>query len=228
MEAAIAEGRAARPARRPRVVGEEAVAADPGVRAAAGAELAVIVDPLDGTWNFAHGVAVFGVILAVARRGEPVWGLLYDPLLDDWVVARRGGGGVVRPPRRGPRPARRGARGPARGDDGLRAAVPVPARAAASGRGGHAGPRAGRRRCAARAMSTGCSCRGMSTSSWAPTWSPGDHAAGVLALREAGGSRRTPRRAGLRLPASPRGRLLAAGTRPALEALRARFGQALS
>ena len=93
MEAALTEGvRRVLPGTA--VVGKEAVAADPGVRAAAGAELAVIVDPLDGTWNFTHGVAVFGVILAVARWGEPVWGLLYDPLLDDWVVARRG---VLRP-----------------------------------------------------------------------------------------------------------------------------------
>lgn len=91
MEAVLAEGaRAVLPGAA--VVAEEAVAAEPGLRAAVGAEFAVIVDPLDGTWNFTHGVAVFGVILAVARWGEPVWGLLYDPLLDDWVVARRAGG----------------------------------------------------------------------------------------------------------------------------------------
>ena len=75
------------------VVGEEAVAADPSVLdGLADAEVAVIIDPVDGTWNFANGVAAFGVILAVSVRGQTVFGLLYDPVLDDWVLARRGGG----------------------------------------------------------------------------------------------------------------------------------------
>ena len=70
------------------VLGEEGVAADPRLRARMGeAETAVIVDPVDGTWNFAKGLAVFGVLLAVLRRGTPVWGLLYDPVMDDWIEA---------------------------------------------------------------------------------------------------------------------------------------------
>jgi fructose-1,6-bisphosphatase/inositol monophosphatase family enzyme len=73
------------------VLGEEGVAKDPGLRAAMGtADPAVIVDPVDGTWNFAHGLAVFGVLLAVARAGRPVWGMLYDPVCDDWVEAAEG------------------------------------------------------------------------------------------------------------------------------------------
>ncbi len=75
------------------VVGEEAVETNPALLQEIGnAPLSVIVDPVDGTWNFAQGLATFGVILAVAERGEAIFGLLYDPVLDDWVVTRKGGG----------------------------------------------------------------------------------------------------------------------------------------
>nr|WP_245218772.1 inositol monophosphatase [Rubellimicrobium aerolatum] len=70
------------------VLGEESVAADPSLRTAMGtADPCVVIDPVDGTWNFAKGLAVFGVLLAVLRRGVPVWGLLYDPVMDDWIEA---------------------------------------------------------------------------------------------------------------------------------------------
>ena len=69
-------------------LGEESVAADPSLRAAMGsADLCVVIDPVDGTWNFAKGLAVFGVLVAVLRHGVPVWGLLYDPVMDDWIEA---------------------------------------------------------------------------------------------------------------------------------------------
>ncbi len=71
-----------------RVLGEEGVAADKTLRGEmAVAEWAVIVDPVDGTWNFAKGLSVFGMILAVLHRGVPVWGMLYDPVMDDWIAA---------------------------------------------------------------------------------------------------------------------------------------------
>lgn len=71
-----------------RVLGEEGVAADTRTRdLMGGAGWQVIVDPIDGTWNFAKGLSVFGMIAAVARDGLLDYGLLYDPLLDDWVEA---------------------------------------------------------------------------------------------------------------------------------------------
>ena len=74
------------------VVGEEAIAADPTLRGQiGGADLAVILDPVDGTWNFAKGLPLFGVILAVTVRGAPVMGLLYEPIMDDWIVATADG-----------------------------------------------------------------------------------------------------------------------------------------
>jgi len=70
------------------VVGEEAASADNKLRGKIKeAEMAFIVDPLDGTWNFAHGLPLFGVIVAVTRFGKPVLGLLYDPVMDDWIIA---------------------------------------------------------------------------------------------------------------------------------------------
>jgi len=70
------------------IVGEEAVAKKPDLRdAVAEAELAFIIDPVDGTWNFVHGLPLFGVIIAVTRFGRPVLGLLHDPVSDDWIIA---------------------------------------------------------------------------------------------------------------------------------------------
>lgn len=70
------------------VIGEEAVAGTPELlQKVANAQLAFIIDPIDGTWNYAHGIAVFGVIIAVTRFGRPAFGLIYDPVGDDWVLA---------------------------------------------------------------------------------------------------------------------------------------------
>lgn len=70
------------------IVGEESAAKDPTlVGKIADAPLAFILDPVDGTWNFAKGLAVFGVIVAVTQFGKPVFGLIYDPVADDWAIA---------------------------------------------------------------------------------------------------------------------------------------------
>ncbi len=70
------------------IVGEEAVSARPALRDdVSEAELAIIIDPVDGTWNFVHGLPLFGVIIAVTRFGRPALGLLYDPVSDDWILA---------------------------------------------------------------------------------------------------------------------------------------------
>ena len=75
------------------VVGEEAVAADPGLLKAIGsAERAWIVDPLDGTSNFAGGRPRFAIIVALAHRGRTVGGWIYDPLGGRAASATLGGG----------------------------------------------------------------------------------------------------------------------------------------
>lgn len=79
------------------VVGEEAVSADPALLGAiAASELCVVVDPIDGTGNYVAGLSVFGTILAVVHRGQTVFGLLYDPVADDWMFARRSEGAWFR------------------------------------------------------------------------------------------------------------------------------------
>jgi myo-inositol-1(or 4)-monophosphatase len=54
-----------------------------------------IVDPLDGTTNYAHGFPVFAVSIGLARNGRPELGVVYDPLRGECYHARRGGGAFL-------------------------------------------------------------------------------------------------------------------------------------
>jgi myo-inositol-1(or 4)-monophosphatase len=69
-------------------VAEES-AAKAGARGEAGR---FIVDPLDGTTNFLHGVPHFAVSIALERKGRVVAGLVYDPPKDEMFVAELGRG----------------------------------------------------------------------------------------------------------------------------------------
>ncbi len=51
-----------------------------------------MVDPLDGTVNYAHGYEVWAVSMALAQGGQVVLGVSYDPLRDETFWAERGGG----------------------------------------------------------------------------------------------------------------------------------------
>ncbi len=51
-----------------------------------------LVDPLDGTNNFAHGFPHVGISLALVEGGEPVVGVVYDPLRDETFTAAAGKG----------------------------------------------------------------------------------------------------------------------------------------
>ncbi len=51
-----------------------------------------VVDPIDGTGNFVRGIPLFGVSVAYWRAGEPVVGVIYDPMNDELYAARKGGG----------------------------------------------------------------------------------------------------------------------------------------
>lgn len=55
-------------------------------------DLLFILDPVDGTANFAAGLPLFGVMAAVLTKGEIIGGLIYDPLGEDWALALRGEG----------------------------------------------------------------------------------------------------------------------------------------
>lgn len=79
------------------IVGEEAYESDKSVVAAlAGAELAFVIDPVDGTYNFTSGLPLFGSMLAVVANGETVAGIIHDPILGDTIVAARGAGTHLR------------------------------------------------------------------------------------------------------------------------------------
>lgn len=77
------------------IVGEEAAHADPAVLDRLDDALCWIVDPLDGTNNFAAGKAPFGVLIALAEKGETVAGWIYDCLTGRFCHAARGGGAFI-------------------------------------------------------------------------------------------------------------------------------------
>src|SRR5687768_9958714 len=65
-------------------VGEESVAADPALLPRlATADLAIVVDPIDGTANYAAGMPLFACMAAVVSGGETIAGIIYDPMGDD-------------------------------------------------------------------------------------------------------------------------------------------------
>ena len=75
------------------VIGEEAVAADPAVLDRLDTDQPVwIIDPIDGTSNFVHGVPRFAVMIALARKGETVMGWIHDPLANRSLWAEQGAG----------------------------------------------------------------------------------------------------------------------------------------
>ncbi len=78
-----------------RIVGEEAVAADPALRLQAGTGTAWIVDPLDGTMNFTEGKSPFALMVALAAAGETIAGWIYDPVSRRLCHAQRGGGAYI-------------------------------------------------------------------------------------------------------------------------------------
>ena len=80
-------------------VGEESVAADPALLdRLADAQFAIVVDPIDGTANYAAGLPLYACMAAVVSGGETVAGIIYDPMGDDWIMAEKGAGAWLRRP----------------------------------------------------------------------------------------------------------------------------------
>ncbi|WP_136656923.1 inositol monophosphatase [Nitratireductor sp. XY-223] len=82
-------------ARYPRalIVGEEAVAGEPAImNGLAEADLAFVIDPVDGTYNFASGMPTFGTILAVVAGGECVAGMIHYPAGGETLMGVSGAG----------------------------------------------------------------------------------------------------------------------------------------
>ena len=54
-----------------------------------------VIDPLDGTTNFAHGYPCFCVNIALERDGEIIVGVTFDPTRDELFAAEKGGGATL-------------------------------------------------------------------------------------------------------------------------------------
>ena len=75
------------------VVGEEAATRDPTIlKVIRDAPLCFIVDPIDGTYNFASGLPLFGVMVAVVEHGQTTAAVIHDPIGDDTATALAGQG----------------------------------------------------------------------------------------------------------------------------------------
>ncbi len=77
------------------IVGEEAAHADPALLDRLGDALCWIIDPVDGTNNYAAGKPPFGLMVALSQSGETVAGWILDPLSGRLCHAHRGAGAFV-------------------------------------------------------------------------------------------------------------------------------------
>jgi myo-inositol-1(or 4)-monophosphatase len=144
-----------------------------------------IVDPLDGTTNFLHGIPHFAISIAVEDKGEIIAGLIYQPLTDESFWAERNGGAWLQD-RRLRVSARRDL-----GDCVIATGIPF------QGHGNYAqhsaimeavSPQiAGIRRFGAAALDLAWVAAGRYDGYWEADLHPWDWAAGMLLVREAGG-----------------------------------------
>lgn len=144
-----------------------------------------IVDPLDGTTNFLHGIPHFSISMALQRDGEIVAGVIYDPTRDEMFTAEKGAGAFLNDRRL--RVSARRQLGEALIGTGL------PFR----GRGDHAaflptlaavmGQTCGVRRLGSAALDLAYVAAGRYDGYWEFGLAPWDIAAGLLLIREAGG-----------------------------------------
>jgi len=144
-----------------------------------------IVDPLDGTTNFLHGIPQFAVSIGLERSGEIVAGVIFNPATDELYTAERGGGAFLNDRR-----IRVAARKQL-SDSVVCCGVPH------LGRGNHGkflvelrhvmGETAGVRRMGAAALDLAYVAAGRFDGFWEAELSPWDIAAGIVLIREAGG-----------------------------------------
>lgn len=71
------------------------LAEESGARGDASATVEWIIDPLDGTANYIHGVPNFAVSIAARQRGEVLVGVVYDPLREELFTASKGTGAFL-------------------------------------------------------------------------------------------------------------------------------------
>mgnify|MGYP002397600512 FL=1 len=144
-----------------------------------------IIDPLDGTTNFLHGIPMFAISVALERDGQLVAGLVYNPISDEMFIAEKGQGAFLNDRR---------IRVAARRD--LAQSV-VATGIPHIGRPGHArfnaelgavmNEVAGVRRMGSAALDLAWVAAGRFDAYWEAGLAPWDMAAGIVLVREAGG-----------------------------------------
>lgn len=144
-----------------------------------------MIDPLDGTTNFLHGIPQFAVSIALEKDGEIVAGVIYNPVTDELFTAEKGGGAFFS--------GRRMRVSSRRKMDEAVIATGIPHK----GRGDHdaylpqlqrvMATTAGVRRFGAASLDLAWVAAGRIDGFWEWDLSPWDCAAGVLMIREAGG-----------------------------------------
>jgi fructose-1,6-bisphosphatase/inositol monophosphatase family enzyme len=77
------------------IVGEEAAYANPALLDRLGDALCWIIDPIDGTNNYAAGRPPFGILIALAQAGETIGGWILDPLTGRFCSAELGKGASI-------------------------------------------------------------------------------------------------------------------------------------
>ncbi len=155
-----------------------------GVREGADKTHRWIVDPLDGTTNFLHGIPHFAISIGLEREGTVIAGLIYNPINDEMFIAERGKGAFLNEKR-----IRVAAR--SRLDLAV-VACPLPH----IGRADELASRetvamqsqvAGLRRYGAAALDLAWVAAGRLDAYWERNIKPWDIAAGIILVREAGG-----------------------------------------
>jgi myo-inositol-1(or 4)-monophosphatase len=144
-----------------------------------------IVDPLDGTTNFLHGIPQFAISIALEREGAVVAGLVYNPASEEMFIAEKGKGAFMNEQRIRAAGRKRladaviacGLPHIGRGDLAL-------ARAETGAMQEHV---AGLRRFGAAALDLAWVAAGRLDGYWERDIKPWDMAAGLILLREAGG-----------------------------------------
>ncbi len=144
-----------------------------------------IVDPLDGTLNFLHGIPIFAVSIALERQGQIVAGVVYNPVMDELFTAEKGSGAFMNDRRL--RVAARRSLGdavigiglPFRGFGNHDASLERVRRAMRE--------TAGVRRCGAAALDLSWTAAGRFDAFFEQRLNAWDIAAGLLMVREAGG-----------------------------------------
>jgi myo-inositol-1(or 4)-monophosphatase len=144
-----------------------------------------VVDPLDGTSNFVHGIPHFAISIALEREGTSVAGLIYNPANDDLFTAERGKGAFLNDKRLRVAARRNLA------DSVIACGLPHLGRgdlALGAREIGAMQPHvAGLRRFGAAALDLAWVAAGRLDGYWERNLSPWDIAAGVIMVREAGG-----------------------------------------